>query len=87
MAPEWEKAASDLEGKFKMGKLDATTDKQTGQKYDVKGFPSIKYFGADKGTPEDYNGGRTKSDLVTFGLDKVTNPQLARSLVLPLPSL
>jgi len=70
LAPEWEKAASDLEGKFKMGKLDATTEKQTGGKFDVKGFPTIKYFGADKGTPEDYNGGRTKSDLVTFGLDK-----------------
>jgi protein disulfide-isomerase A6 len=71
LAPEWEGAASDLEGKFKMGKLDATTEKSTGQKYKVEGFPTIKFFGGDKTAPEDYNGGRTKSDLVTFGMDKV----------------
>jgi protein disulfide-isomerase A6 len=34
-------------------------------KFDVKGFPTLKLFGAGvKGIPSDYNGGRTAKDIV-----------------------
>jgi len=71
LAPEWHSAANDLEGKMKMGQVDATTEKSLGQKYGIQGFPTIKFFGQDKTSPEDYQGGRSKSDLVTFGMEKV----------------
>jgi protein disulfide-isomerase A6 len=44
LAPEWEKAATTLKGKVKLGKVDATVEKQLGDKYEVKGFPTIKVF-------------------------------------------
>jgi protein disulfide-isomerase A6 len=70
LAPEWTSAANDLDGKFKMGQVDATTEKSLAQKYGVQGFPTIKYFGQDK-QAADYQGGRSKSDIVTFAMDKV----------------
>ena len=35
-----------------------------GQKYNVKGYPTIKVFKG--GSPEDYNGGRTASDITQY---------------------
>lgn len=72
LEPQWAAAANDLEGRgIKLGALDATVHKAMASKYKVEGFPTIKYFGADKSSPEDYSGGRTKSDIVTFGMDKL----------------
>eukprot|EP00658_Telonema_sp_P-2_P006846 TRINITY_DN12581_c0_g1_i1.p1 TRINITY_DN12581_c0_g1~~TRINITY_DN12581_c0_g1_i1.p1 ORF type:complete len:419 (+),score=90.92 TRINITY_DN12581_c0_g1_i1:62-1318(+) len=71
LAPEWNSAASELKERVKLGSLDATAHKLTGQKYKVEGFPTIKFFGSDKEHPESYNGGRTSSDIVTFCTDKV----------------
>eukprot|EP00657_Telonema_sp_P-1_P002158 TRINITY_DN1511_c0_g1_i2.p1 TRINITY_DN1511_c0_g1~~TRINITY_DN1511_c0_g1_i2.p1 ORF type:complete len:264 (+),score=114.73 TRINITY_DN1511_c0_g1_i2:81-872(+) len=73
LEPEWRGAASDLEGKLNLGALDATAEKSTAAKYQVQGFPTIKFFGADKSSPEDYEGGRTKSDIVTWGKDKAVS--------------
>lgn len=30
----------------------------------MQGYPTLKFFSA--GNPEDYNGGRSKSDLISF---------------------
>lgn len=52
-----------------MGALDATENLSISNKYDIKGFPSIKAF--VNGEPEDYTGARTKEDLVQFALAKL----------------
>jgi len=31
-----------------------TTDRETGSPYGVRGFPTLKFFGADKSSPLDY---------------------------------
>ena len=37
-----------------------------------RGYPTIKYFAAGvKSSPVDYDGGRTASDIVAWGLSKV----------------
>ncbi|KAF8149922.1 protein disulfide isomerase [Crassisporium funariophilum] len=36
------------------------------QKYDVSGFPTLKFFSKDNKEPEDYEGGRTEEDIVAF---------------------
>ena len=39
-----------------MGAVDADEHKQLGGRYGVRGFPTIKIFGADKNKPSDYQG-------------------------------
>lgn len=43
-------------------------------KFGVKGFPTIKYFapGSKASDAEDYGGGRTADDIVSYALDKVS---------------
>jgi len=63
--PQWDSAASELEGQpVKLGRVDATASQGLAQQYGVQGYPTIKLF--RDGTQEDYNGGRTSSDIVTY---------------------
>eukprot|EP01135_Chromosphaera_perkinsii_P006052 Nk52_evm6s386 gene=Nk52_evmTU6s386 len=71
LAPEWKKAANRMKGKVKYGAVDATVHGGLAQKYGVQGYPTIKFFGSDKTNPEDYNGGRTSSDLIAFSESKM----------------
>jgi len=48
LAPEYDKAAKALEGIVKLGAVDMTTDESVGGPYGIKGFPTIKFFGAKK---------------------------------------
>ncbi len=50
---------------IKIAAFDATTDQSIADRFEVKGYPTIKYFpkGETK-SPEDYNGGRTAPDIV-----------------------
>ncbi|EGR33469.1 protein disulfide isomerase family protein, putative [Ichthyophthirius multifiliis] len=66
LAPEWEKAAKALEGIAKIGAVDMTTDQDVGSPYNIQGFPTIKFFGDNKNSPLDYNGGRTANEIVKY---------------------
>lgn len=75
LAPQWEKAASELKGKVKLGALDATVHTLKAAQFGVQGYPTIKYFPGGKKDPEsvrDYDGGRQSSDIVTWALEKYT---------------
>ena len=54
LAPSWDKAATQLKGFVSVGAVDMTTDESVGRPYDVKGFPTLKFFGFDKTKPLDY---------------------------------
>lgn len=59
---------------MKLGALDATVHQSMAGRYQVQGYPTIKLFASGKKTSdsvEDYNGGRTSSDIVTFALEKL----------------
>ncbi|XP_028166888.1 protein disulfide-isomerase A6 homolog [Ostrinia furnacalis] len=74
LEPHWAKAATELKGKVKVGALDATVHQEMAARYQVQGYPTIKMFPSGKKTSdsvEDYNGGRTSSDIVAWALDKV----------------
>lgn len=58
MAPEWEKAAKQLKGVVKLGAVDMTTDERVGAPYKIEGFPTLKWFGDNKKSPVNYEGGR-----------------------------
>lgn len=70
LAPEFEKAAKALKGMFQLGAVDMTTEQSVGSPYDIKGFPTIKLFGANKNAPIDYQGARTAQAIVDFMLSQ-----------------
>lgn len=71
LEPEWARAATDLKGKVRLGAVDATVHASIAQKYDVKGYPTIKYFAPGaKASPTDFDGGRTANDIVQWSLNK-----------------
>uniref|UniRef100_A0A2L2Y0U2 protein disulfide-isomerase n=2 Tax=Parasteatoda tepidariorum TaxID=114398 RepID=A0A2L2Y0U2_PARTP len=72
LEPHWTEAATELKGKVKLGALDATVHTIIANKYGVKGFPTIKFFpqGVKDGSAEEYDGGRTASDIINWALEK-----------------
>ena len=71
LAPHWEKAAGELKGKVKLGAVDATVHQGLAGQYGVRGYPTIKYFpSGKKGDAEEYDGGRTADDIVSWALDR-----------------
>ena len=70
LAPEYNKAASALNGLVKLGAVDMTTEKSVGSPYGIKGFPTLKFFGADKKKPIDYNSQRKADTIANFCMDQ-----------------
>ena len=69
LAPEWAGAAEAMaDGGVKFGAVDADKHRELGQRFSVKGFPTIKTFAAGSSSDSaavDYNGPRTKDGLVS----------------------
>ena len=79
LAPEYASAAATLNEKgseIKLAKVDATEHKELGQKFGVKGYPTLKYF--KNGVASDYTGGRTADTIIAW-LEKKSGPP-AKSL-------
>ena len=53
-----------------IAKVDASEHRTLGGRFDVKGFPTIKWFPAGTTAPVDYAGGRSLEDFVKFIKDK-----------------
>jgi protein disulfide-isomerase A6 len=74
LAPHWASAATELKGKVKLGAVDATVSTLLANRYGVRGYPTIKYFGPgrkDADSAEEFNGGRTSGDIVNWALEKL----------------
>lgn len=81
LAPEWKKAAGNLKGKVKLGAVDCTVETSLASKYDVKGFPTILVFGADKQSPQPYEEGRTASAIESYALRVLETTAVAPEVV------
>ncbi|VFQ93765.1 unnamed protein product [Cuscuta campestris] len=71
LAPEWKKAAKNLQGKVKLGHVDCDAEKTLMSRFSVQGFPTILVFGADKEKPTPYDGARTAPAIQSFALDQL----------------
>ena len=66
LALEYAKAATRLRAQdpsIYLAKVDATVEKKVAEKYDVKGYPTLKFLVNEK--PTEYTGGRTENEIVT----------------------
>ena len=75
LLPEWHEAARLLEGEAYLGVVDATVENGLATQYQVQGYPTIKIFPGGKNKKPsdaiDYEGGRTKEDIVRAILKEV----------------
>ena len=46
--------------------MDATAHRSLGDKFDVKGFPTMKWFSHGSTKAEDYEGGRSAEDIIEY---------------------
>jgi len=82
LAPQYEAAANRLRllpEPIYLAKVDATKNAELSKKYEIEGFPTIKYF--KNGEPTEYNGGRDSKAIIEWMI-KVTGPPV-RGLTSP----
>jgi protein disulfide-isomerase A1 len=75
LAPEFAKAAQRLGANtpaYNIAKLDATVHPKAAERFQVQGYPTLKFF--RNGEATEYNGGRTADDIVSWILKK-SGPQ------------
>lgn len=59
----------------KLGAVDATVHQRIAGEFNIRGYPTIKFFSPGSRSASDaqeYNGGRTSQDIVTWALNKYT---------------
>lgn len=73
LQPVWEELATELKGVANVAKVDVTGNRDLGNRFDIKGFPTIKFFHA--GQIYDYKGRRTREAFVDFVKEGYKNAQ------------
>uniref|UniRef100_A0A224XLV7 protein disulfide-isomerase n=1 Tax=Panstrongylus lignarius TaxID=156445 RepID=A0A224XLV7_9HEMI len=75
LAPQYAKAAgklAELNSHIKLAKIDATEETELAEKFNIRGYPTIKFF--RKGQPIEYTGDRRADDIVNWLLKKTGQP-------------
>ncbi|KAJ3032669.1 hypothetical protein HDV00_007284 [Rhizophlyctis rosea] len=87
LAPKYEQVAKDFanEKNVVIANLDATAHKEIADRFNVAGYPTIKFFpaGGDIKNPEEYSGGREEADFVKFINEKVGTQRTVGGGLLP----
>ena len=76
MKPAYGQAAAEMKRSYPnsyYAAVDATRSPGLAQRYEVKGYPTLKYY-ENGDYKSDYNGGRTKENLVSFMKESKPQP-------------
>jgi protein disulfide-isomerase-like protein len=65
LAPTWEQLAKSLKGQMNVGKVDCTTETAVARKYQIRGYPTLKFLKEPAGVVE-YRGRRSLDTLKEF---------------------
>lgn len=88
LAPVWEKLGQIYAGDSKtvvIGKVDTTQESEIGAKYEIQGYPTLKFFPADSSEPEGpYEGERELEAMVTFINEKTGLQRTSDGGLLPM---
>jgi len=82
LAPEYEIVGEAFakEDRVVIAKVDADAHKELGGRFDVHGFPTLKWFPKGSKTPESYEGGRSADDIIKFVNEKAgTNGKIKKA--------
>jgi protein disulfide-isomerase A6 len=68
LAPEYEIVGESFarENNVIIAKVDADAHKDLGSRFEVHGFPTLKFFPKGSKTPKNYEGGRTAEDIINY---------------------
>jgi len=68
LAPIWEELGNSFpaDSTVVIAKVDADAHRDLGQRFDISGFPTLKYFPMGTKTPTDYESGRDIDSLINF---------------------
>jgi len=85
LTPKYEKLAQVFAGEkdVLVAKVDATEENDLANKYDVSGYPTIKYFPKDGSEPVSYEGGREVDEFVKYLNEKVGTKRTPEGNLLP----
>ncbi|RDA93475.1 hypothetical protein CP533_2644 [Ophiocordyceps camponoti-saundersi (nom. inval.)] len=75
LAPVYEELALSFQhakNKVQIAKVDADAERSLGKRFDVQGFPTLKYFDGKSDKPEEYNQGRDLETLSSFITEKTS---------------
>ena len=73
LQPEWEKLAKRISKDVKVAKVDATVESKIASRFQVQGYPTIKFFPAGGKTDAsviDYSGNRDADSMAQWALEK-----------------
>ncbi|KAL7063777.1 hypothetical protein AAHC03_05719 [Spirometra sp. Aus1] len=71
LAPKYKQAASILEGIVRFGAVDNDKQSELGERYNVKGYPTLLVFRDGESEPLQYKGERSVGSIVKFLLEQV----------------
>ena len=54
-----------------VAEVNADEDHELGERFNIQGFPTLKFFPAGSTEPIDYEGGREAKDLIAFVNEKI----------------
>jgi len=80
LSPEYSAAATALKDSgspVKLAKVDATVESALGERFGIRGYPTLKFFRS--GSPVEYDGGRTAKDIIIWVTKKSGPPSKALS--------
>ncbi|PHH73910.1 hypothetical protein CDD80_3469 [Ophiocordyceps camponoti-rufipedis] len=85
LAPVYEELATSFQyakDQVQIAKVDADAERSLGKRFDIQGFPTLKWFDGKSEKPEEYNDGRDFESLSAF-ITKKTSLKLKKKVEMP----